>query len=452
MTLRDHAVADGRPVPGASGCRGPTARSWSPRAHRARSRSPAGCSTGLGEPVPDALVETWQADPDSAVRPSGRPARAPPRRRRRDSVASAGARPTRDGRLPHRDGAGPGRCRARRRHRGAAPGRLGLRQRAARPGGHAGSTSPTRPGQRRRPGLVGDRGAREPARRCSPSPSGQRRRVPASTSGCGASARPSSSMSSRRLEPAVPAWASTVSQLAGRPARRARARARQLARHLAGGLGAAGARLRRALPAAAGTSCQVTAASPAPPGPYTIAQLGGGVLALLDAHGIDRAAYCGISLGGMIGMWLAAHSPERITALGLDLHLGLPAAGARAGWPGPTWSAQAGMASVGEPSIGRWFTPAFVRREPGVAAAFAADLERTRPGRLRRLLRRDRRDGPAARTSASISAPTMVIAGAARSVDAAGARRADRRPGGGGARLRSSAAPPTWRTSAAPAG
>ena len=118
--------------------------------------------------------------------------------------------------------------------------------------------------------------------------------------------------------------------------------------------------------------------SPAAPGPYTIAQLGGAVLALMDGHGVDRATYCGISLGGMVGMWLAATSPERISALGLICTSAyLP--------PASGWLARAdlvraaGMASIGEPSIGRWFTPAFVRREPGVAAAFCAELERTDP-------------------------------------------------------------------------
>ncbi len=115
--------------------------------------------------------------------------------------------------------------------------------------------------------------------------------------------------------------------------------------------------------------------SAAAPGPYTIAQLGAGVLALLDAHGIDRAAYCGISLGGMIGMWLAAASPDRISALGLictSAHL--PPA---SGWIARAEQVRAeGMASVSQPSIGRWFTPAFAEREPSATAAFAADLER----------------------------------------------------------------------------
>src|SRR5207302_3612331 len=57
--------------------------------------------------------------------------------------------------------------------------------------------------------------------------------------------------------------------------------------------------------------------SPAPPGPYALADLAADVLQLLDDFGIAAASYCGISLGGMIGMWLAVHAPERIDALGL---------------------------------------------------------------------------------------------------------------------------------------
>ena len=59
------------------------------------------------------------------------------------------------------------------------------------------------------------------------------------------------------------------------------------------------------------------AGSPGPPGPYTIAELGADVLRLLDDNGIDRAHYCGVSLGGMIGMWLAASAPDRIETLAL---------------------------------------------------------------------------------------------------------------------------------------
>jgi len=55
--------------------------------------------------------------------------------------------------------------------------------------------------------------------------------------------------------------------------------------------------------------------SPAPPGPYELADLAGDVLELMDSLGIARASLCGLSLGGMVGMWLGAHAPERIERL-----------------------------------------------------------------------------------------------------------------------------------------
>ena len=55
--------------------------------------------------------------------------------------------------------------------------------------------------------------------------------------------------------------------------------------------------------------------SPAPPGPYSLADLGADVLRVLDDFGVEHAAYCGVSLGGMVGMWLAANAPGRIDAL-----------------------------------------------------------------------------------------------------------------------------------------
>jgi 3-oxoadipate enol-lactonase / 4-carboxymuconolactone decarboxylase len=56
-------------------------------------------------------------------------------------------------------------------------------------------------------------------------------------------------------------------------------------------------------------------ASDAPPGEYTIAQLAHDVLAAVDAAGHDRFAYCGLSLGGMIGQWLGANAGARLERL-----------------------------------------------------------------------------------------------------------------------------------------
>jgi 3-oxoadipate enol-lactonase len=52
--------------------------------------------------------------------------------------------------------------------------------------------------------------------------------------------------------------------------------------------------------------------SDAPPGPYTIAQLGRDLVALLDALAIERAQVCGLSLGGLVVQWLAAEHPQRV--------------------------------------------------------------------------------------------------------------------------------------------
>lgn len=56
-------------------------------------------------------------------------------------------------------------------------------------------------------------------------------------------------------------------------------------------------------------------ASDAPAGDYTLDQLGTDVLALADALEIPQFAFCGISMGGGVGQWLAIHAPKRITAL-----------------------------------------------------------------------------------------------------------------------------------------
>ena len=56
-------------------------------------------------------------------------------------------------------------------------------------------------------------------------------------------------------------------------------------------------------------------ASESTPGDYTVDRLGRDALALADALGIRTFAWCGLSLGGMIGQWLGAHAPERITRL-----------------------------------------------------------------------------------------------------------------------------------------
>jgi 3-oxoadipate enol-lactonase len=134
------------------------------------------------------------------------------------------------------------------------------------------------------------------------------------------------------------------------------------------------------------------------------------VLALLDSLGVERAAYCGISLGGMIGMWLAAHRPDRISALGLVCTSAyLPPAD---GWR--TRAAQvrrAGMASITTAVLDRWFTPGLSSRASDVIGRFSAEFERTDPvgyaGCCEAIAAMDLRPELPA-----ITAPTLVLAGA----------------------------------------
>jgi 3-oxoadipate enol-lactonase len=111
--------------------------------------------------------------------------------------------------------------------------------------------------------------------------------------------------------------------------------------------------------------------SPVPPGPYRIEDLGRDVLALLDRLGIERASYCGLSLGGMVGMWLAANAPDRIERLVLictSAHL--PPA---EGWLGRAAQVRTvGMGPVADAVLGRWFTPRYRAALPARVAPYRA--------------------------------------------------------------------------------
>jgi 3-oxoadipate enol-lactonase len=151
-------------------------------------------------------------------------------------------------------------------------------------------------------------------------------------------------------------------------------------------------------------------ASPVPPGPYSMADLGGDVLALLDHLGIERAHFAGLSIGGMVGIWLGAHAPERIDRLALLCTTAAfedPAAWAdraalvrEAGSPEP-------LADV---TLGRWFTDGFREQHPEVVAALRAGLLATPAegyaGCCEAIGAMDQRAD-----LGRIGAPTLVIAG-----------------------------------------
>jgi 3-oxoadipate enol-lactonase len=150
--------------------------------------------------------------------------------------------------------------------------------------------------------------------------------------------------------------------------------------------------------------------SPVPPGPYSIEDLGRDALALLDRLGVARAHVCGLSLGGMTGMWLGAHAPERIDRLVLCCTSALLG-------PAQQWADRArtvrtqGTPAIADAVVARWVTPGYAERHPANVAALRSMVAGTPAagyaGACAAIERMDQRaDLPA------ITAPTLVIAGA----------------------------------------
>jgi 3-oxoadipate enol-lactonase/4-carboxymuconolactone decarboxylase len=95
------------------------------------------------------------------------------------------------------------------------------------------------------------------------------------------------------------------------------------------------------------------------PGPYTIEQLGGDLLELLDHLGAPHASLCGLSLGGMVALWFASHHPGRVD------RLVLACTAAELG-PSTQWVERAATVRNADPQVlvgtlrERWFTPGFL--------------------------------------------------------------------------------------------
>lgn len=114
--------------------------------------------------------------------------------------------------------------------------------------------------------------------------------------------------------------------------------------------------------------------SSASPGPYTIEQLAGDVIGLLDAFKIDRVYFCGLSMGGMIGMHLGASHPSRLHKMVLcntAAKIGTPDV-----WNARITAVQAGgMKAVAGAVIDRWLTAGFRAAHPRETAQVLSMLE-----------------------------------------------------------------------------
>jgi 3-oxoadipate enol-lactonase len=145
------------------------------------------------------------------------------------------------------------------------------------------------------------------------------------------------------------------------------------------------------------------------PAPYQVDRLGKDVLALMDALNISKAMFCGLSMGGMTGMWLGVNAPQRFTKLVLCN------TAAKIGTP-EVWNTRiaavekGGMAAIVPGVIQRWFTEDFIKAQPAQVERISAQLLATKPegycGACAAVRDMDQRDSIAA-----IRVPTKVIAG-----------------------------------------
>jgi 3-oxoadipate enol-lactonase len=152
-------------------------------------------------------------------------------------------------------------------------------------------------------------------------------------------------------------------------------------------------------------------ATEAPSGPYTLELLAEDVIALLDALGMDRVHFVGLSMGGMIAQCLGLNHPHRLMSLVLCGTASVIPPEAQ-----PVWQERLdkvrkkGMEALSEETLERWFTPAFLRQNPPVVKLIREQILTTPVAgyigcaeAIRRLNYLDRISG--------MKTPTLIIVG-----------------------------------------
>lgn len=146
-----------------------------------------------------------------------------------------------------------------------------------------------------------------------------------------------------------------------------------------------------------------------PTPPYSLADLGGDVIALWDALGIGRTHFCGLSIGGLTAQWLGIHAGprlERIVACATAARIGTPES-----WATRIDEVNAnGLSALVAATAERWFTPDFRTGHPAVVDAvldgFAATSVEGYAGCCAALAGADLHD-----RLAEITAPLLAISG-----------------------------------------
>lgn len=150
--------------------------------------------------------------------------------------------------------------------------------------------------------------------------------------------------------------------------------------------------------------------SDAPAGDYTIDRLGRDLLSLMDHVSMSRAHVCGVSIGGLVALWLGVHAPDRVARLVLANTAAR--VGSREFWDERMRVARdEGLGVLADSTMQRWFTEPFRRADPGVVAQMRATLLRVPVagylGCCAAL-----RDGDLRDLASRVQAPSLVVTGA----------------------------------------
>lgn len=150
-------------------------------------------------------------------------------------------------------------------------------------------------------------------------------------------------------------------------------------------------------------------ASDAPSGEYTMEQLGRDVIALAEALQVPKFAFAGLSLGGMIGQWVSANAPDRVTALVLANTS--PYVPPKSNWEDRRRAVlEHGMAAIVDMAMDRFFSPETLVKSDPLVNAIRSTFLGTNPvgyaGCCSAIRDMDHRC-----LLPKITAPTLVIAG-----------------------------------------
>ncbi|WP_455424569.1 3-oxoadipate enol-lactonase [Dryocola sp. LX212] len=108
----------------------------------------------------------------------------------------------------------------------------------------------------------------------------------------------------------------------------------------------------------------------------SLPQLAEDVISVMDDAGVKQAHFCGISMGGLTGLWLARFAPERF--LSVTVSNSAAKIGDQPGWLSRARSVRSdGMDDVAESAAARWFTTKFVKENKAQVEELVAGLSAT---------------------------------------------------------------------------